>query len=178
MTNRMKALMLVTHLAVFGAGTGLGIYILPILTAETNATAPEIQAVKQSAKYTGEFSRNQKGSDAVHWAEGKLYVSEHEIAFEGEIAPGPDYKIYLTKTQADDKESFLKIKDDAKLIGDLKNFGNFKRRYPQASIRTITQPYKYGAKHFLSLLALPATSSEHQVAFEFHEFAAFTVVLY
>lgn len=130
MTNRMKALMLVTHLAVFGAGTGLGIYILPILTAETNATAPEIQAVKQSAKYTGEFSRNQKGSDAVHWAEGKLYVSEHEIAFEGEIAPGPDYKIYLTKTQADDKESFLKIKDYAKLIGDLKNFGNFKKTLP------------------------------------------------
>ncbi|HCU1017960.1 TPA: DM13 domain-containing protein, partial [Klebsiella pneumoniae] len=48
----------------------------------------------------------------------------------GSIAPGPDYKIYLTKTQADDRNSFLKIKEESLYIGDLKNYGNFKKNLP------------------------------------------------
>ncbi|KAB1770760.1 DM13 domain-containing protein, partial [Klebsiella pneumoniae] len=82
------------------------------------------------ARYTGAFFKNQKGSNAVHWVDGKLYVSDQEIAFEGSIAPGPDYKIYLTKTQADDRNSFLKIKEESLYIGDLKNYGNFKKNLP------------------------------------------------
>jgi hypothetical protein len=125
-----KALLFVSHLALFGAGFGTGIYVLPILTAEKNSSADEIKVVKDNARYSGEFVKNQKGSNAVHWVDGKLYVSDQEIAFEGSVAPGPDYKIYLTKTQADDRDSFLKIKDESLYIGDLKNFGNFKKNLP------------------------------------------------
>lgn len=95
-----------------------------------NSTTEEIQTVKDNARYNGVFDKNQKGSNAVHWAEGKLYVNDKEIAFEGSVAPGPDYKIYLTKTQANDRESFMKIKEDSLYIGDLKNFGNFKKSLP------------------------------------------------
>ncbi|UMJ26228.1 DM13 domain-containing protein (plasmid) [Klebsiella pneumoniae] len=105
-------------------------YVLPILTAEKNSSADEIKEVKNNARYTGAFFKNQKGSNAVHWVDGKLYVSDQEIAFEGSIAPGPDYKIYLTKTQADDRNSFLKIKEESLYIGDLKNYGNFKKNLP------------------------------------------------
>jgi len=130
MKAQLKLFLLASHLALFGAGIGLGIYILPILTAQENATLSDIEEVKGLAKYNGEFSRNQKGSDALHWADGELFVSDHDIVFEGSIAPGPDYKIYLTKTLATDKESFLAIKKEAILIGELKNFGNFRKAIP------------------------------------------------
>lgn len=130
MNKSLKIALIASHLALFGIGFGVGVYILPILTAAENSSAEEIKSVKDNTRYTGVFNKNQKGSNAVHWAEGKLYVNDKEIAFEGSIAPGPDYKIYLTKTYADDRESFLKIKEDALYIGDLKNFGNFKKELP------------------------------------------------
>ena len=130
MKTNIKALFFASHLALFGVGFGVGIYVLPILTAEKNSSADEIKEVKNNARYTGAFFKNQKGSNAVHWVDGKLYVSDQEIAFEGSIAPGPDYKIYLTKTQADDRNSFLKIKEESLYIGDLKNYGNFKKSLP------------------------------------------------
>lgn len=88
--------------------------------------------MKKLAKYKGEFNRNQKGSDVFHWAEGELYVTDSEIAFRGQVAPGPDYKIYLTKAQAVDKNSFLEMKKEAVLIGELKNFGNFRKSIPDS----------------------------------------------
>lgn len=130
MKTNIKALFFASHLALFGVGFGVGIYVLPILTAEKNSSADEIKEVKNNARYTGAFFKKQKGSNAVHWVDGKLYVSDQEIAFEGSIAPGPDYKIYLTKTQADDRNSFLKIKEESLYIGDLKNYGNFKKNLP------------------------------------------------
>ncbi|MGL4861220.1 MAG: DM13 domain-containing protein [Enterobacteriaceae bacterium] len=131
MKCKMTAILLVSHLAVAGLGFAGGIYLLPILTAEKSASYDEIAAVKAVAKYTGTFSKNQKGSDALHWVDGKLYVSGDNIAFEGKIAPGPDYKIYLTKEQANDKETFLAMKDQAVLIGSLKNFDNFVKKIPE-----------------------------------------------
>jgi len=47
------------------------------------------------------------------------------------IAPGPHYKIYLTKTQAFDQHSFLQIKHQSALIGDLNNFGDFIKSLPE-----------------------------------------------
>ena len=50
------------------------------------------------------------------------------ISFKGEVEPGPDYKIYLTV----DKSSFLEMKKEAVLIGELKNFGNFRKSIPDS----------------------------------------------
>ncbi|HGM6822503.1 TPA: DM13 domain-containing protein [Serratia marcescens] len=132
MKTKLKVFLLISHLTFLGAGTGLGIYLLPILTAQENASLNEINNVKKLAKYKGEFNRNQKGSDVFHWAEGELYVTDSEIAFKGQVAPGPDYKIYLTKAQAVDKNSFLEMKKEAVLIGELKNFGNFRKSIPDS----------------------------------------------
>ncbi|HAT3516306.1 DM13 domain-containing protein [Serratia marcescens] len=132
MKSKLKVFLLMSHLTFLGAGTGLGIYLLPILTAQENSSLNEINDVKKLAKYKGEFNRNQKGSDIFHWAEGELYVTDGEIAFKGQVAPGPDYKIYLTKAQAVDTNSFLEMKKEAVLIGELKNFGNFQKSSPDS----------------------------------------------
>lgn len=130
MKASIKIILITSHIVLFGLGFAGGIYLLPILTAEKNASTEAINSVKDNTRYTGVFEKNQKGSNAVHWADGKLYVTNTEIAFEGSIAPGPDYKIYLTKIRANDRNEFFKIKDDSLYIGDLKNFGDFNKRLP------------------------------------------------
>ncbi|MEI0390009.1 hypothetical protein R1M63_27195 [Klebsiella sp. 91681] len=47
MKTRLKVILLISHLAVLGAGTGLGIYLLPILTAQENASLNEINDVRK-----------------------------------------------------------------------------------------------------------------------------------
>ena len=41
------------------------------------------------------------------------------------MAPGPDYKLYLVNQFVEDEAQFLKLKDGAKLIGDVKTFDGF-----------------------------------------------------
>ena len=130
MTGKLKAFLALSYLVVFSLGIGLGIYILPILTAQPNAAESEVTRVEQQALYATHFSKDQSGSDALHWAEGKLYVAPHALAFEGEVAPGPDYKIYLTKEQANNAQEFLAMKDQAVLVSELHNFGNFSKVIP------------------------------------------------
>jgi len=132
MSGKIKAFLAISYLVVFGLGAGLGIYILPILTAKPNATIAQVQDVAKRAVYQGQFSKDQEGSDAVHWAEGKLFVAPDGIAFEGNVAPGPDYKIYFTKEQAHNAKEFLAMKDQAVLIHDLHNFGNFAKPIPSS----------------------------------------------
>ncbi|MEG0269115.1 MAG: hypothetical protein RR821_02585, partial [Clostridia bacterium] len=43
----------------------------------------EIEEVQKVAKYSGEFKKDQKGSDALHWANGQLFVTDNEIVFKG-----------------------------------------------------------------------------------------------
>ena len=57
MKTRLKVILLISHLAVLGAGTGLGIYLLPILTAQENASLNEINDVRKLAKYKGDFRK-------------------------------------------------------------------------------------------------------------------------
>ena len=54
-----------------------------------------------------------------------MMITNSEIVFEGKIAPGPDYKIYLTKKYIEHEDEFLPIKNEAVFVSDLKNFENF-----------------------------------------------------
>ncbi|MBB3013332.1 DM13 domain-containing protein [Cupriavidus alkaliphilus] len=119
------AILVVTHLAMLAVGFAAGIYVLPILTAQPGASAGQVQAVSQQARYTGTFRKDLAGSDALHWASGRLHVSASALAFEGSVAPGPDYRIYLAPAFVDDKEAFLRIKDQSLQVAELKTFGNF-----------------------------------------------------
>jgi len=58
-------------------------------------------------------------------------ISARRISFSGEIAPGPDYRLYLTPRLALDEESFLAIKADSAYVGDVKTFDNFIIELPE-----------------------------------------------
>jgi hypothetical protein len=113
-----------THLASLGFGVALGVYLLPILTAPPPPMAA-IQAATAAAVYKGRFDRKLRGSDFIHWGEGEVSVARDRIAHMGRLAPGPDYKLYLTTSFVDTKEAFLAVKGKATLVGDVKSFDGF-----------------------------------------------------
>lgn len=123
----MKKLILftVTHLVVGIIGFGAGIYALPILTAPPAPIASDVRAAADRAEYTGQFRRDLKGSDAVHWGEGTVFVGRNAVSLEGKIAPGPDYKLYLSPQFVETEADFTRLKPSMVRVGDVKTFENF-----------------------------------------------------
>lgn len=116
---------LFTHGVMLAVGFALGVYMLPILTAPKGPDATELKATVAGAQFKGRFERGLKGSDFLHWGEGEVRLLPGKIAHEGKLAPGPDYKLYLVPEFVDTKEGFLKIKDKARRIADVKTFNGF-----------------------------------------------------
>jgi hypothetical protein len=122
----MKKLILVaTHLLAVAAGFALGVYLLPILTAPPAPSSAEIASKAANARFTGTFRRDLKDSDALHWGDGTLAVSANSISLDGSIAPGPDYKLYLSPEFVETKADFQRMKSRMVRIGDVKTFRNF-----------------------------------------------------
>ena len=114
-----------THFAALGLGFGLGVYFLPILIAEDAPDAAVLEQAAQSASYSAKLTRDLRGSDGLHWGEGTISVSVDTISHIGELAPGPDYKVYLTRRFVEDEGEFETIRDEAVRIGDVKSYDGF-----------------------------------------------------
>ena len=124
-------LLFFSYTIVFLLGLGLGIYLLPILTAPKSVDIDKIIKLEKNALYKTLFVKDLKGSDLFHWGEAKVTVSKNEIIVNGSIAPGPDYKLYLTKEFVEQEEEFLFIKDKSKYIAEVKTFKNFVITIPE-----------------------------------------------
>ena len=127
------------HIILFGTakflaglviGFGLGVYFLPILTAEDGLDRTALAQLEASAERSGVFSRDLAGSDAFHWGEGTVRINRERVWLEGRIAPGPDYRLYLMPEFVEDEDSFLAIKSRAVDIGAVKAFTNFSLPVP------------------------------------------------
>ena len=130
----MKAVLLVvTHLVALAVGFALGIYALPILIAPPAPSGAQLRAAVPEPMFTGVFRRDLKGSDAFHWGEGKVSIGRRVVAFEGRLAPGPDYKLYLSPEYVETKEQFLKAKPQMLRVGDVKTFENFVVALPETA---------------------------------------------
>ncbi len=114
---------IVTHGIALAIGFGLGIYFLPILTAPPSPDDAMLGAKAETALYSGALDRELRGSDFLHWGEGTISVSDSQIIHQGALAPGPDYKLYLTTGLVDHEDAFNR--DEAVLVGEVKTFGGF-----------------------------------------------------
>lgn len=121
-----------SHLVFAAIGFALGIYALPILTAPSAPPMAEVMAATEKAEFSGEFRRDLKGSDFLHWGEGKLSVGRESIALNGKIAPGPDYKLYLSPKFVETEAEFNRFKSTMVQVGDVKTFENFVLAVPQS----------------------------------------------
>lgn len=120
-----KILLLITHASALIVGVALGIYLLPILVEPESPGAEAITASQSGALFSTEFKRDLKGSDFLHWGEGRLTLSASQAVFEGELSPGPDYYLYLVPKFVEDEAGFLEIKSQSLQVGSVKTFGGF-----------------------------------------------------
>ena len=125
MQKKLLGALAFTHLATLAVGFALGMYVLPILTAPPAPTDSEIQASVSQAVYTGEFIPELKGSDALHWGEGTLSVSLDQIALMAQLAPGPDYQLYLSPQWVETEADFMRLKASMLHVGAVKTFDHF-----------------------------------------------------
>jgi len=113
------------------AGVALGIYLLPILIAPDGPSDAAVANVSERAIFTAQFRKDLPGSDFLHWGEGEISISARRISFNGELAPGPDYRLYLVPKMALDEQEFLALKDRSAYIGDINTFDNFILSIPE-----------------------------------------------
>ena len=99
-----------------------GIYLLPILTAPSSPDQTSLKAAATDASFTASLSRDLKGSDFLHWGEGSISLSPEQITHIGALAPGPDYRLYLTPSFAQDEAEFLAIKSQSVQIAPVNMF--------------------------------------------------------
>lgn len=122
----------VSHVIAAAIGFAAGIYWLPILTAPQAPSAKDIEAKASGAEFKGAFRRELKGSDFFHWGEGAVGVSSAAITLMGKLAPGPDYKLYLSPEFVETEADFLRLKPQMARVGDVKTFENFIVPVPSA----------------------------------------------
>ena len=113
------------------AGFALGVYLLPILIAPTAPSDAEVALASDKAMFTTLFKKDLPGSDFLHWGEGELSISKRWISFNGSLAPGPDYRLYLTPQLTLTEPEFLAVKDQSALIGHIRTFENFILNVPE-----------------------------------------------
>lgn len=124
-------LLLVTHGFALGIGFAAGIFALPILIAPP---APEVSVLMENAEareFTGTFDRDRAGSDFLHWGEGEVSISDEVITLMGELAPGPDYKLYLSPEFVESEAEFNALKASMVQVGSIKTFQNFAVNVPE-----------------------------------------------
>lgn len=122
---RRLVLLAATHAAALALGFALGIYLLPILTAPAAPSAEQVTGAARDAQFHGVFRRDLKDSDFLHWGEGKVSVSRRAIALAGKVAPGPDYKLYLSPEFVETEADFARLKPKMARVGDVRTFENF-----------------------------------------------------
>lgn len=125
MNMRTVIALLLSHGIAAVLGFAAGIYALPILIAPPAPSSSEVSAAAASASFSGEFRRDLRGSDAFHWGEGQVSVGRKAISLMGKLAPGPDYKLYLSPEFVETEEAVNGLKGRMALVGDVKTFENF-----------------------------------------------------
>ncbi len=125
-------LLVASHVAVLVIGFGAGIYALPILTAPPGPAASDVRAAAEGTEYSGQFRRDLEDSDSFHWGDGTVFVGRNAISLDGAVAPGPDYKVYLSPEFVETEADFIRLKPNMVRVGDVKTFENFIVRVPES----------------------------------------------
>jgi hypothetical protein len=154
-----RLLLLFSHLASLAVGFALGVHALPILNAPEAPSVAEVQTQAGTGAHMGQFRRDLKDSDALHWGEGAVSVSSRSIGLMGELAPGPDYKLYLSPQFVETEARFKELKPSMVRVGDVKRSRTSWSRCPRRSTSSATTPWSSGAKPSASSSRQPSTSS-------------------
>lgn len=133
MRSAIRRLLLIgTHVLAIGVGFVLGIYSLPILIAPESPGVEVVRTAADIAQFKGMFRRDLADSDAFHWGEGTLYIGPDNVVFEGRLAPGPDYRLYLSPKMVETEAEFDLLKSEMVQVGLVQTFENFMIAVPDS----------------------------------------------
>jgi hypothetical protein len=125
MKPKILITLLVSHVFVGGVGFVIGIFLLPIIIAPNAPTEDEILKISEQSDYFAEFKRELKSSDFFHWGEGKVSIGPDYITLKGSLAPGPDYKLYISPEYIETEMDFNRLKSSMIRVGEVSTFDNF-----------------------------------------------------
>lgn len=125
MKKRTVVILFVSHLIAVTAGFIAGIYVLPILIAPPAPDLSMVEQAAQNSEFIGTFARDRKDSDTFHWGEGEISIGPDTISFVGKLAPGPDYRLYLSPEFVETEADFNRLKATMVQVGEVKTFENF-----------------------------------------------------
>lgn len=114
-----------THGVAIAIGFAAGIYYLPILTAPPAPDDAMVASMEARAAYGGTFARDREDSDALHWGEGIVSIGPEAVSFLGKLAPGPDYRLYLSPEFVETEAAFSRLKSQMVEVGPVRTFENF-----------------------------------------------------
>lgn len=118
-------LLVASHVFATLIGFAAAVLALPVVTAPPAPDATAIRANAAQAIFRGEFRRNLKGSDMLHWGEGIVAVSPRAVSLQGSISPGFNHKLFLSPEFIETKDDFVRLRKDMVPIGDVTTFENF-----------------------------------------------------
>lgn len=119
------SLLTFTHLCVAGVGFIAGLYLLPIISAPESPSAEKISQLYSQSIYSGQFKKDLKGSDFLHWGEGQINLGKQYISLNGRLAPGPNYQLYLSTINVETEQEFKANKYAMVRVGEIITFDNF-----------------------------------------------------
>jgi hypothetical protein len=122
---RLKVLLLVSHISFLVAGVVIGIYSLPILMATSDPTSGTLVLGIKQTRYVATISENLTDSDFLHWGKGTFSLGDEYIVFQGNLAPGPAYQLYLAPKFIDTEKAFLEQKHLMQEVGDVTSFNDY-----------------------------------------------------
>lgn len=125
MNIKTIVLLFASHLSIGALGVAIGIYILPILIAPPAPSEAMISELSSQAKYTARFKKDLQDSDSFHWGDGQVAIDSKNISFMGKLAPGPDYKLYLSNEFVETEVDFNRLKSTMVKVGEVTTFENF-----------------------------------------------------
>ena len=158
MKSGRLSLLLLSHAAAAIVGFAAGIYVLPILTAPSSPDASALRSTAERAEFKGQFRRDLKDSDPLHWGEGTVSVGRKAISLQGRIAPGPDYKLYLSPQFVETEADFMRLKPQMVRVGDVKTSKISSSRCLPMSIQASSRQSWSGVSPSASSSRRPSTS--------------------
>lgn len=124
--NKLQAFLLLagSHLAIAVFAFMLGIYSLPILMAPADPSSSSLALSIKNTRYVATIADDLADSDWLHWGKGTFSLGDDYLVFQGELAPGPAYRLYLAKEFIETEEAFLKHKNQMVEVGEINSFNN------------------------------------------------------
>jgi hypothetical protein len=122
---KLIILMATSHITVAGFAFFMGIYSLPIIMAPADPSPAALALSIKNTRYVATIADDLTDSDWLHWGKGTFSLGDDNIVFQGSLAPGPAYRLFLSPTFIETEKDFNHLKSSMVEVGKINSFSNF-----------------------------------------------------